>query len=161
MFQKNIIFFLGTILNKQSLQTVAEHMVAVTRAKMLEIRNEAPNRPIILVGFNAGASLALQVGLVENVSCIVCIGFAYNTVFGERGAPDDHVLDVTTPIQFVVGQNASRSSPEEIENLRENMLAQTSLVVVGSADDCLRVCKTKRKIEGVTQTMVDNLVMVI
>lgn len=39
------------------------------------------------------------------------------------------------------------------------MIAQTSLVVVGSADDCLRVCKTKRKIEGVTQSMVDNMVM--
>lgn len=39
------------------------------------------------------------------------------------------------------------------------MVAQTSLVVVGSADDCLRVCKSKRKIEGVTQSMVDNMVM--
>ena len=39
------------------------------------------------------------------------------------------------------------------------MIAQTSLVVVGSADDYLRVCKSKRKIEGVTQSMVDNMVM--
>lgn len=50
-------------------------------------------------------------------------------------------------------------SQEEIEFLREKMIAQTSLVVVGSADDCLRVCKSKRKIEGVTQSMVDNMVM--
>lgn len=39
------------------------------------------------------------------------------------------------------------------------MIAETSLVVVGSADDSLRVSKTKRQIEGVTQTMVDNMVM--
>lgn len=41
------------------------------------------------------------------------------------------------------------------------MQAQTSLVVVGSADDALRVGKHKRQIEGVTQTMVDNMIMVI
>lgn len=40
------------------------------------------------------------------------------------------------------------------------MQAQTSLVVVGSADDALRVGKHKRQIEGVTQTMVDNMIMV-
>lgn len=40
------------------------------------------------------------------------------------------------------------------------MQAQTSLVVVGSADDALRVGKTKRQIEGVTQAMVDNMIIV-
>lgn len=40
------------------------------------------------------------------------------------------------------------------------MQAQTSLVVVGSADDALRVGKNKRRIEGVTQAMVDNMIMV-
>lgn len=50
-------------------------------------------------------------------------------------------------------------SQEEIESLRERMQAQTSLVVVGSADDALRVGKTKRQIEGVTQAMVDNMIV--
>lgn len=134
-------------------------MVAVTRAKIQDVRQEAPNRPIILVGFNAGAALAIQIGLVEAVSSIVCLGFAYNTVNGTRGAPDDHITGVTAPVLFVIGQMSARTSQEEIEFLRERMIAQTSLVVVGSADDCLRVCKTKRKIEGVTQSMVDNMVM--
>ena len=51
-------------------------------------------------------------------------------------------------------------SQEEIESLREKMQAQTSLVVVGSADDALRVGKAKREIDGVTQSMVDNMIMV-
>lgn len=50
-------------------------------------------------------------------------------------------------------------SQEEIESLRERMQAQTSLVVVGSADDLLRVGHTKRQIEGVTQNMVDNMIV--
>ncbi|XP_055636632.1 KAT8 regulatory NSL complex subunit 3 [Toxorhynchites rutilus septentrionalis] len=149
----------GAAVLKHTIQSVSEQMVAVTRTKIHDVRQEAPNRPIILVGFNAGAALAIQVGLVEAVSCIVGLGFAYNTVNGPRGAPDDHITDITAPVLFVIGQFSARTSQEEIEFLREKMIAQTSLVVVGSADDCLRVCKSKRKIEGVTQSMVDNMVM--
>lgn len=149
----------GASLQRQTVQNVAEQMVSVTRAKIQDVRQESPNRPIILAGFNSGAALAIQIGLVEAVSCIVCLGFSYNTVNGPRGAPDDHITDVTAPVLFVVGQMSARTSQEEMEFLREKMVAQTSLVVVGSADDCLRVCKSKRKIEGVTQSMVDNMVM--
>lgn len=40
------------------------------------------------------------------------------------------------------------------------MQAQTSLVVVGSADDSLRVNKMNRKLGGVTQSMIDNMITV-
>lgn len=81
----------------------------MTRAKIQEIRNQTPNRHIILAGFNAGAAIALQVALVEQVNSIVCLGFAFNTLFGVRGNPDDRILDLTTPVLFVIGQNAQRS----------------------------------------------------
>lgn len=145
--------------HKQSLQSVAEQMISVTRTKLQDLRTENPNRPLILVGFNAGAALAMQVALVEQVSAVICFGFAFNTVHGCRGAPDDHILDLTTPCLFLVGQNSSRTSPEEIEALREKMVAPTSLVVLGSADDGLRISKVKRKLEMVTQEMVDNMLM--
>lgn len=38
------------------------------------------------------------------------------------------------------------------------MSAQTSLVVVGAADDALRIRKFSRHMEGVTQSMVDNMI---
>lgn len=44
--------------------------------------------------------------------------------------------------------------------MRERMAAQTSLVVVGSADDALRINKFNRHLEGVTQSMVDNMIAV-
>ena len=96
---------------------------------------------------------------MEQVSAVICFGFAFNTVHGCRGAPDDHILDLTTPCLFLVGQNSSRTSPEEIESLREKMVAPTSLIVLGSADDGLRISKVKRKLEMVTQEMVDNMLM--
>lgn len=146
-------------LNKQGLPYITEQLMSVTRAKIQEIRAETSSRPIILLGFNAGAALALQIAHVESVTCVVCMGFAYNTVHGVRGAPDDRILDITTPILFVVGQNSAKVSQEEMESMRDKMQSHTSLVVVGSADDCLRVGKSKRKIEKVTQSMVDNMVM--
>lgn len=52
------------------------------------------------------------------------------------------------------------SSPEEIENLREKMSAETSLIIIGSADDSLRLSHNKKIFEGVTQSMVDRCIMV-
>lgn len=92
-----------------SLEHVSEQLVAATRSKIQELRTEMPNRNIILAGINTGAAIALQVALVETVSSIVCLGFAYNTLKGIRGAPDDRILDITTPVLFVLGENSSRS----------------------------------------------------
>lgn len=98
-----------TALQKQSFDQISEQMVTVSRAKIQELRSEVPNRQIVLVGFNSGAALAVQVALVEAVSSIICLGFSYNTVNGVRGAPDDRILQITTPILFVLGQVAQRS----------------------------------------------------
>jgi len=40
------------------------------------------------------------------------------------------------------------------------MRVETGLVVVGSADDQLRVGKTKKLMEGVTQSMIDRCILV-
>ncbi|XP_033251598.1 uncharacterized protein LOC117190652 isoform X7 [Drosophila miranda] len=142
-----------------NLDQVAKVIVCLTRVRINELRSENPNRGIILVGFNAGASLALQVALSESLACVVCMGFAYNTLRGPRGSPDDRILDIKTPILFVIGQNSARSSQEEMESLRERMQSESSLVVVGSADDVLRVPKSKRRIDSVFQSMVDAMVV--
>lgn len=150
----------NTVRNSQSLDNITEQLISITRSKIQDLRNEMPNRHIILVGINTGASVALQVALVESVSSIICMGFSFNTLKGVRGQPDDRILEITTPVLFVLGENSSRSSQEEIESLRERMQAQTSLVVVGSADSALRISKFNRHLEGVTQSMVDNMIAV-
>lgn len=88
---------------------MTEQLITMTRAKIQAIRNHTPNRHVILVGFNAGAALALQIALVESVNSVICLGFAFNTLYGVHGAPDDRIVDLTTPVLFVIGQNAQRS----------------------------------------------------
>lgn len=91
------------------MEQIAEQIVSQTRIKIQELRNEHPTRNIILIGFNAGAAIALQVAISEAVSCVVCMGFAYNTMHGVRGVPDDRILEIKVPILFVVGQNSART----------------------------------------------------
>lgn len=56
--------------------------------------------------------------------------------------------------------NLSFFRQEEVEDLRERMRVETGLVVVGSADDFLRVTKKKCRSEGITQSVVDRCVVV-
>lgn len=103
------MFLFQAFQSQKTIEELTEHLVALARAKIQEIRNQTPNRHVILAGINAGASIALQVALIEPVNSIVCLGFAYNTLNGTRGALGDRIFDLNTPVLFVVGQNAQRS----------------------------------------------------
>lgn len=94
------------------------------------------------------------------VSSCVCFGFPTYTLEGARGEPDDPIYDLKTPTLFVAGQASTVSKVDDLEDLRERMTrCPTGLVVVGGADDRLRMRKERKRAFGVTQGQVDRCIL--
>lgn len=52
---------MGLAANRMTMMVCMDQFVQATRIKIQDVRSDCPGRPIILVGFNAGAALACQV----------------------------------------------------------------------------------------------------
>ena len=68
-------------------------------------------------------NVSLQVALSEVVTCVVCLGFPYHSLHGNRGDVDDPLLESRMPTLFVIGQHATTCSVDDIEDMREKMRA--------------------------------------
>ncbi|XP_030764783.1 KAT8 regulatory NSL complex subunit 3 [Sitophilus oryzae] len=144
--------------HRMTMTSCIDQMFALSRGRIQEVRESCPNRNIILVGVGAGAALALQLAHVENIFCVVSLGFSLLTVEGRRGEPDDSILELQCPVLFVIGQSSSTSLQEDMEDLRERMRIETGFIVVGSADNNLIVSQKKKREEGITQSIVDKCI---
>ncbi|XP_074643172.1 KAT8 regulatory NSL complex subunit 3-like [Tubulanus polymorphus] len=135
-----------------------ENIVGAVKTKIMELKGHFPQRPLVLIGWNIGALVALHVSLSEMVAAIVCLGMPFNGIDGGRGGIDDPILDTRAPTLYVHGQNSTTGSIDDIEDLREKMKVENGLVVVGGADDMLRMTKAKKKQETITQAVVDRAI---
>ncbi|CAL7938463.1 unnamed protein product [Xylocopa violacea] len=150
---------LGLAANRMTMMVCIDQLVQATRTKIQDMRSDYPGRPIVLVGFNTGAALACQVAQMEHITAVICLGYPFFTVEGKRGTLDDTLMDIRCPVMFVIGQNATLVRPDDLEDLREKMMVETSLVVVGTADDNLRISTAKKISEGITQNIVDKCIL--
>ncbi len=135
-------------------------LVTEVIAKIREVKKESGGRPILLVGWGVGAAVNCQAAAIESVAGCVCLGFPLFTMDGPRGDADDPILDLKSPVMFVVGDSATQCRADDVEDMRGRMRADTSMVVVGGADDHLRLSKSKKCVEKLTQSMVDRCIVV-
>lgn len=68
-------------------------------------------------------------------------------------------MELTVPIQFIIGENSISSPFDDFDEFRERFRAKTSLVVVGGANDYLIVTSLKKRLECLTQSMVDRCIV--
>ncbi|KAF7993334.1 hypothetical protein HCN44_006394 [Aphidius gifuensis] len=149
----------GVLKNRVTMLSGMDQLIQNIRTKIQEARNDYPGRPMILIGFHTGAALACQIAQIEHVTAVVCLGFPFNTVEGKRGTPDDMLMDTRCPVMFVIGQNATSVRVNDVEELREKMPNETSLIVIGTGDDHLRISRNKKTLEGITQSIVDRCII--
>jgi hypothetical protein len=50
---------------------------------------------------------------------LVCLGFPLWTLGGVRGGGGDSLLDLRTPVLFVVGERAAGATTHDLEDLRQ------------------------------------------
>lgn len=136
-------------------------------------------RPLVLVGFGHSSLVAAHCALenASNVNATICLGFPLTAINGFRGVChlifphiltdvisnikdlDDPLLETTVPTLFVIGQNSTMATLDDMEDFRERITkTETGLVVVGGANDRLMISSSKKKFDGITQAMVDRCI---
>ena len=133
------------------------------RDKIKECRTTfSEGRALVLVGFSASSLVAAHAALehATRVTACVLIGFPLTGVTGFRGDLDDPLLELTVPTLFVIGQQSSMCTLDDMEDFRERITrTQTALVVVGGCNDRLLLSSAgKRLAGGVTQGIVDRCI---
>jgi hypothetical protein len=160
----NQLSLLGKVVHVSvdTLTTAAQFVGSVESAvlaKCSEVHDCYPAWPIILVGWQIGALIACKLSCLDYISAVIALGFPTNYLKGTINDAEEMLVKMKTPTLFIVGQNASTCCIDDLEDMREHMPADNSLVIVGGADDRLRMSHGRRRYEGVTQSMVDRCVL--
>lgn len=169
-YWKTLLSSMGQLFNlsvpykpEQTASELLQVIRASVRDKIRDLRKKKFHeaRPLILVGFHQASLIAIHCALdnPNQVAAIICLGFPLSSINGFRGDLDDPMLDMHTPILFVVGQMTSTASLDALERLRESMSrSDTGLVVVGGANDKLIVSYRKKQSDSITQYHVDRAI---
>merc|ERR1719233_2098064 len=125
---------------KTLVNSYLHQMVSATLGKVREIKNTNGDRPIVLLGGGVGAAIAAHVAGIEKLGGLVCLGFPVSTLSGVRGQVGDTLLEVKTPVLFVIGERATQAGSDDVEDIRERLGVETGLVHNGPGQGIPGLC---------------------
>ncbi|KAI1713742.1 protein sumv-2 [Ditylenchus destructor] len=127
---------------------------------LCRIIDSRPNDYIFLAGWRTSCLLNHYVlSHLERITGVLDFAFPLQTVYGPRGDVEDDICVTPYPTLFVIGEDACDTDVNSMADLRTNMICETGLIVVGSADHNLLVAGPRLSIERITQKCVDWSVM--
>jgi len=145
--------------NSMSAMQFVAKVESTVLAKCSELQDRYPQRPIILIGWQIGGVIACRLSCSVSVAAIVSLGFPTEFLRGSLNDAEEMLAETSTPVLFIVGQNATTCCVDDLEDMREQMPAESSLVIVGGSDDRIRMSHGRRRSEGITQSMLDRCIL--
>uniref|UniRef100_A0A914HZ06 KAT8 regulatory NSL complex subunit 3 n=1 Tax=Globodera rostochiensis TaxID=31243 RepID=A0A914HZ06_GLORO len=131
--------------------------VRMIRQRVKEIAKRRQNDHIFLAGWGTACWLNHKaVGKISNVSGILDFAFPTESPCGSRGSVDDQICLTYPATLFVVGEDAHNVRMQALKQLRRNMIADSGLIVIGSANHNMLVSPTVLSIERVSQFIIQK-----
>ncbi|KAI6174691.1 hypothetical protein M3Y97_01018600 [Aphelenchoides bicaudatus] len=141
-------------------RTLTHMCLAVIRDRVSELVRRRPDDHVFLAGWGISSLLNMQaIQRVPGVTGVLNFAFPLRSYFGFRGSVDDTICVSYCPSLFVVGDSAANVSVRELQNMRENMICESGLVLVGGADSNLYVSPLVLSVERVSQHCVDRIIL--
>jgi len=141
-------------------KNLTQMCLTLIRETVQGMSKRRPNDHIFLAGWGISALLNMQaIQDVEGVTGVLNFAFPLRSHLGFRGTIDDTICISYCPSLFIVGDAASNMSLPELEEMRENMICESGVVLIGGANNDLRVSPLLLGIERVSQYCVDKIVL--
>ena len=134
-------------------------LIAAHRAALAEVRDQAVQTSIFLIGKSMGGRIGCHLALEKKVNGLICLGYPL-CAMGDRTKLRDQVLrSLGTPILFVQGTRDALCPLDLLGEVRAKMKARNELYVVDGGDHSLRVPKRQLAAAGQTQEDVDQRIL--
>ncbi|CAD5232267.1 unnamed protein product [Bursaphelenchus xylophilus] len=141
-------------------KTLTHMCLEMIRQRVKEIAKRRADDHIFLAGWGTSCLLNIQaIRKISGVSGVLNFAFPMKNHIGVRGTVDDNICITYCPSLFVVGENASNCDIQEMQEMRQNMICDSGLIVIGNADKNLYVSPTALSIERASQHCVDRLIL--
>eukprot|EP01147_Barroeca_monosierra_P010398 gene10398-2529_t len=126
--------------------------------KLTALQKEHPSRKLVLVGFGVGVKVIVTAAQHKRVGGLICMAMILQSksLAMESSIVQKDLQQLESPVAFVVGTEATKSSVKALEEARPQMKCAREIISVPGGDDSLRVNLNKKRELRMTQDIIDR-----